>query len=257
MRFARTLGAAAALLALVVGLVLGSHRPVRGATTLQSTPATIARPATDITDAYLFPSPNNPNNVVVVMNVHPLIPAGGAAKAFFDQGVLYQMKFDTKFANGSEPVGTGPTPNLVIQFSVSAAGNGTQGIFVYGPAAPNETGTTNTLVAQTGFGFINKAFTTTSGMTVFAGVRADPSFFDLNQFYQIFPNRKAGSSAASCLPTAGNGSCPQGFNNPGSDAFAATNVLSIVVELPKSMVLPAGTGPKVAYWATTSTTSGS
>jgi hypothetical protein len=32
-----------------------------------------------------------------------------------------------------------------------------------------------------------------------------------------------------------------GFNNPGSDTFAGTNVLSIVVEVPKTMVGTSGT----------------
>ena len=32
-----------------------------------------------------------------------------------------------------------------------------------------------------------------------------------------------------------------GFNNPGSDTFAGTNVMSIVVEVPKSMVGTSGT----------------
>ncbi|HEV3157237.1 MAG TPA: DUF4331 family protein [Candidatus Baltobacteraceae bacterium] len=255
MRFTRTLGVAVLTGALVVGLVLDTHRPVRGATTLRTSLATANHPVADITDTYLFPSPTNPNDVVVVMDVSPNIAAGGAATAFFDQAVLYQMKFDSIYPNGGLPVGTGPTPNLVIQFSVTAPSNGTQGVYVYGPAAPNQTGTASTTVAQTGFGQLSTTFSTSNGLTVFAGPRADPSFFALAQFYNIFPDRNAGSTAASCLPTGSN-TCPGGFTNPGTDAFASTNVLSIVVELPKSMLMPNSTGPKIAYWATTSSTSG-
>ena len=167
MRFARTLGAAAMTGALIVGLVLDVHRPVHGATDVKSSQATINRPAADIADTYTSsPARNNPNNLVVAMNVYPNAPTG----TFFDQGVLYQMKFDTKY--GSEAVGAGPVPNQVIQFSVTAPGNGTQGVYVYGPAAPNETTTANTTVAQTAFGQFGTSFSASNGITVFAGLRA-------------------------------------------------------------------------------------
>ncbi len=39
-----------------------------------------------------------------------------------------------------------------------------------------------------------------------------------------------------------------GFNNPGSDAFAGTNVLSVVVEVPKSLLNSTG---KLNVWLTT------
>ena len=59
-----------------------------------------------------------------------------------------------------------------------------------------------------------------------------PFFFDLNQFHKII-----GGMATS-------------FNNPGNDTFAGTNVLSIVVEVPKSL-LHAEKG-KINVWLTTS-----
>jgi len=201
----------------------------------------------------------NSNDVVAVMDVHPAIAAGAGLTTFFDQTVLYQMKFDSNWQ--SEALGTRPVENLVIQFSVSAAANGTQQIFVYGPGTPNETGPANTLLnggLATGTGFINKIFTTASGLTVFAGAREDPFFFDLQQFYKIVPDRNAGSTAPSCLPKVGNGSCPKGFNPPGvaADYFANSNVLSIVVEMDKAILQPSNTGPVVAYWATTASTGG-
>ncbi|MDP4247462.1 MAG: DUF4331 family protein, partial [Bacteroidota bacterium] len=45
-----------------------------------------------------------------------------------------------------------------------------------------------------------------------------------------------------------------GFNNPGKDTFAGTNVLSIVVEVPKSL-LHAQNG-KLGVWLTTSSQEG-
>jgi hypothetical protein len=68
-------------------------------------------------------------------------------------------------------------------------------------------------------------------MKLFAGPRDDPFFFDLDQFKAIL----AGTAS--------------GFNNPGKDTFAGTNVLSVVVEVPKSL-LHASSG-KINVWLTT------
>jgi len=70
------------------------------------------------------------------------------------------------------------------------------------------------------------------GIKFFAGPRDDPFFFDLDQFHKII-----GGTATS-------------FNNPGTDTFAGTNVLSVVVEVPKSL-LHAEKG-KINVWLTTS-----
>jgi hypothetical protein len=68
------------------------------------------------------------------------------------------------------------------------------------------------------------------GITVFAGVRDDPFFFDLTQFQAILAGQASG------------------FRNPGVDTFAGTNVLAIVVEVPISML----GGPNLNIWGTTS-----
>jgi hypothetical protein len=256
MELARRFGGVLALCALVTVAVLYG-RPVAGFD-IQDSAALVARPGADISDVYLFPSPTNSNDVVAVMNVHPGLPAGSGTTAFFDSQVLYTMKFDTRY--GSEAVSSRPSENLVIQFSVGAPGNGTQQIFVYGPAIPNQTGTTTSLVnggLTSGTGLINTTFVS-GNLTVFAGVREDPFFFDLTQFYNIVPDRNKGSAATSCLPGVGNGSCPTGFNSPAtaSDFFNNSNVLSIVVEMPKALLGQGASGSLVAYWATTATQSG-
>jgi hypothetical protein len=245
----RVLGGAVALVAaLSIGLAL-ANRPVRA---YQDSQATINKPSADITDVYLFPSPTNANNIVAVMDVYPQIPKGKGPNTFFDQSVLYQMKFDNHLGNA----GHIPVENIVIQFSVGLAANGTQQIFVYGPGTPNSTGTTNTLLAQTGSGLINKSFSADGGaLTIFAGAREDPAFYDRSQLLKIIPNRNGGSSAATCLPS-GTNTCPQGFRNPGVDSQANTNVLSFVVEMPKTVLEGSGSNMKIAYWATTSSETG-
>jgi hypothetical protein len=256
MKIARLSGGIVALCALAAVALLYAGTPAHSFE-LQDSPATVARPGADITDAYLFPSPTNTKDVVAVMDVYPLIAAGQGLNTFFDQTVLYTMKFDNKYQG--EAVGSRPIEDYVLQFSFGTPGGGTQQVFVYGPSAPVQTGTNTILLnggAETGLGFINKVFQTSTGVTVFAGARQDPFFFDLQQFYKILPDRMEGSTSPSCLPSTGSGACPGGFNNPGTDFFANANVLSIVVELPKSLLLPSGSGPIVAYWATTSSATG-
>jgi hypothetical protein len=86
-------------------------------------------------------------------------------------------------------------------------------------------------VAITAYGSAAVVTTGTGGVKAFAGPRDDPFFFDLNQFKKII----AGQADS--------------FNNPGIDAFAGTNVLSFVVEVPKSM-LDAKSG-KLNVWVET------
>jgi Domain of unknown function (DUF4331) len=258
MKFARSLAGVFAVVALVAVIVLYSRTPARSFD-IQNSPAVVNNPSADILDTYMFPSPTNINNVVVAMDVVPLIPAGQGLKTFFNQSVLYTMKFDNQYA--AEAINSRPSEDLVIQISVGPPTNGTQQIFVYGPAVAARKGATTTLVdggAFSGTGFINRPFSSVDGLSVFAGARQDPFFFDLQQFYNIFPNRNMGSTAASCLPApVGLDTCPQGFNNPGVDEFADTNVLSIVIELPRAALQVGQNGSIVAFWATTSTSTGS
>ncbi len=271
MRFARLFGGLAALCASAVAAFLYAGAPARSFD-LQGSPVTVKRPAADITDTYFFPSPTNPDNVVAVMDVNPLIPAGAGLSTFFDPSVLYTMKFDNKYrqesANGGRPI-----EDLVIQFTFAAASNGTQQVFVYGPATPSTVGTRATLVdggLANGQGFINRPFQAgaavagTTPLSVFAGARRDPAFFNASQFYVIFPDRNQGGTTTSCL-RGSSSPCPQGFTpaafGSSNDLFANSNVLSIVVEMPKTSLTVNNGGAcattcPVAFWATTSTNSG-
>ncbi|HWH62350.1 MAG TPA: DUF4331 family protein, partial [Ginsengibacter sp.] len=69
-----------------------------------------------------------------------------------------------------------------------------------------------------------------NGFSVFAGPRDDPFFFDLDQYHAIL----AGTAT--------------GFRTPGVDAFAGTNVMSVVVEIPKAAL---GGSGKINVWLET------
>src|ERR1700680_2650513 len=66
----------------------------------------------DITDVFVFPSPTNSANVVLAMDVSPLIPAGMGAARFFDPTLMWQFKI----SHGA----TSPE-DQVIQFGVRGA----------------------------------------------------------------------------------------------------------------------------------------
>jgi hypothetical protein len=100
---------------------------------------------------------------------------------------------------------------------------------VYGPVVPSATGTKSKLegnvtadVAVTAYGSTAVTATGATGIKVFAGPRDDPFFFDLNRYKAIL----AGTATA--------------FANPGTDTFAGTNVMSVVVEVPKSLIGASG-----------------
>ena len=103
-------------------------------------------------------------------------------------------------------------------------------MYFFGPVAPGTTGLSSTVIGSgpqtvvdiTSYG-TSPIVQTTAGISAFAGPRDDPFFFDFNQYTAII------------------GGTASGFNNPGTDTFAGTNVMSIVVEVPKSMIGGSGT----------------
>src|SRR6266571_4656813 len=182
--------------------------------------------AADIADLYTFRSPANPDNVVLAMTVSGFIPPSEASTTFFDPNVLYQWKID----NNGDAV-----EDLVIQAFVTGAG-GHQVMHFRGPAMPGVIGATSRVIDGPETATVrvtngeSPIVASRTGMTVFAGVRDDPFFFDLVQFKKII----AGQATS--------------FRTPGIDSFAGTNVLAIVVELPSAQL----GGTKLGVWGTTS-----
>lgn len=170
----------------------------------------------DITDYYAFQSPQNNDNMVFVANVQGLLDPTATQSASFDEQVMVEFNID----NTGDLI-----EDLVIQATVQ---NGK--VRIYGPISPSMTGTTS--VVEEG-GYVVEADVTTyganavigsnNGVQVFAGPRDDPFFMDFAQYGDII---------------AGNATS---FNDPGSDTFAGTNVMSIVIEVPKSELGSAAT----------------
>lgn len=180
----------------------------------------------DITDIYAFQSPTDNTKMVFVLNSQGLMSPATTAGAAFPSNVMYEINIDNTGDN---------VEDLVIQCLVQ---NGK--LRVYGPVAPGTTGLTSTVktnagyteAAVTAYGAASPVIGTNAanGIKVFAGPRDDPFFFDLTRFKEII----AGTQTS--------------FRNPGVDAFAGTNVMSIVVEVPKSML---GTAASINVWGET------
>jgi hypothetical protein len=179
------------------------------------TPAVTNQPS-DITDLYVFRGADA-NNLVFVANTQGLMTPAASGTAKFNENTVLEFNIDK---NGDN------IEDLVIQCKYDAASNKMQ---VYGPIAPSATGTKSKLegsvtaeVAVTAYGAGAVTATGGTGIKVFAGPRDDPFYFDLNRYKAILA-----------------GTAP-GFSNPGTDTFAGTNVMSIVVEVPKSLIGAAG-----------------
>lgn len=166
----------------------------------------------DITDFYAFQGENS-GNLVFAVNVQGfLAPGQPTEQAMFDESILIEINID----NDNDL-----KEDLVIQ----AIRRG-DSMYFFGPTAPAMTGLESTIAtsARRSVKISTKddvQIAEKDGMKFFAGPREDPFYFDFNQYNKIL-----------------NGDAT-GFENPGTDTFAGSNVLSVVVEVPKSL-LPGG-----------------
>lgn len=181
-------------------------------------------PGNDITDIYAFQSPADNSKMVLVLNTQGLLSPAATATASFPSNVLYEFNIDNTGDN---------VEDLVIQCLVQ---NGK--MRVYGPVAVGTPGLTSTIKTSgpvtettvTAYGTTAAIGSNSNGTRVFAGPRDDPFFFDLARFKEIV----AGTQSS--------------FRSPGVDTFAGTNVMSIVVELPKALL---GSSATINVWGET------
>lgn len=202
----RIAGFAMAAVALsAIGLLYTVH-PVRSSDHQDTyNLATRANTSADITDVYVFPAPDNANNVVFAMDVTPLILPGQGTSKFFDPTLLWQFKISHQ-SSGAE--------DQVIQITASGTGS-SQKLTLYGPAAPNEVGTSNTVLSKTtGSIAYNSSGTFNNGaVQFFAGPRSDPFFFDLFAFFTFLGDRNYGTHTSQSDPGYETSSNPEGLGN--------------------------------------------
>ena len=168
----------------------------------------------DINDVYAFPGAGD--NFVLAVTVNPLTMPG--ANPTFDADGLYQLKVDNNgdaIADVSYNVKFGPANSAGVQNVMVKKATG-------GDAATLNNSGSEIIAGTTG------EEVTDGGMMLFAGLRDDPFFFDLNAF-------KAGLA----------------FRSPGNNFFKGLNVSAIVLEVPESDFLSSGS-TDAGVWSVTS-----
>jgi hypothetical protein len=222
-------------------------------------------PVADSTDVYAFVSPDAPDTVTLIANYVPLqLPSGGPNFYEFGDDVLYeihidnngdgqadisyQFRFRTTVRNpGTFLYNTGPITSLdspnwnrVQTYDVAVVSGGLSGILGTGlPCPPCNIGPLSTPdYASLAAAAVNSL----SGITVFAGQRAEAFYVDLGAIFDLGDLRPfehfhapVGSLSA----------------RPGVNATNDLNVHSIAIQVPISAVTIAG-HPTIGVWTTAS-----
>ncbi len=171
-----------------------------------SGPRALAEPIADITDFYVFASPERPGHLVLVQNTLPF----AQPSARFSDGLVYRFRLRPVTAAGQDD----PAPFVAGEkeyvfdcvFSAPESEDGA--------GASRQVGTCTTPGgAETSFGVNDEQGGSADGIRVFAGLRWDPFIMD----------------AAAALKTIATGKLS--FTDPGSIYLDGKNVLSIVVEI--------------------------
>ncbi len=186
----------------------------------------------DITDYYAFESPSNSNNYVCVCNV-----AGLSSATSFSDDVMYEFNIDGNGDNVEDQL-------IQVYFEDGQA-------ITYGVVdADGQTGLNSQIVTSATRVSAATGSSSSAGDTqLFAGLRDDPFFMDFFQFVDIVNG--VGASLSDDTNTGvydanrdsdpdmdGVQPYPAAFKADGeaTDTFAGSNVLSVVVEVPKSMI---------------------
>lgn len=202
------------------------------------TPEVELNPRADINDLYVFPGSSADRIALVLTTSSPI--AGRSAS--FDPNLLYQIKVD----NTGDAV-----EDLVFQVTFDGGEGAEQRYSVRGPIAPSMTGVRNTVITTGPIltGRVGNTVGSSPGTQVFVGLRADPFVIDLEQFFNIIPDRRPSRGPLSIQ----NGPPATSFRSPGIDFLRPFNSLAIAIELPKSQLLSnTGADAKFGAWSTIS-----
>ncbi len=147
----------------------------------------------DITDLYVFKSPVNINNTVFILDVNPA--AGVLSPTVFGSNGQYIINIDRDKETDADlqSIATFTKPDQNGNQMVTLSGN-----------------------VVTGSGRTGSVVNLSGGARLFAGLKDDPFFFDLDAFHNNLQF------------------CPGGV---GHDFFKGLNVSSIVVEIPDSILI--------------------
>jgi len=184
-----------------------------------SGPRALADPIADITDVYAFPSPERPGRLVLVMNV---LPNAGPAARFSDAIVCrFRLRPLAIAASGPAAVAFG-AEEFVFDVTFDAARG-------HDDAAPVQTGRCIPPAgAPVTFMLNDERGGCADGLRVFAGLRSDPFFIDLQGFTETISTGRVA------------------FKAVGTNFSHGQNILSVVVEADCAPLVHSGGGPLLA-----------
>ena len=189
-----------------------------------SGPRAIAGPACDITDLYVFPSPEQSAHLVLVMNVCPFV----GQSAFFSDVITYRFRLRPITIAATGPAaafGVGESEwTLECTFEAPAAREGSAALTQRGRCTASTGGSVSFVVNDEQGG-------QASGLRAFAGVRSDPFFIDLRVFRDTVTTRQ--------LALTDTGNDTGHTSGYGTNSLSGANVLSIVIEVESAKLLGA------------------
>lgn len=228
----------AALSVLAVGLFYASRPEIQvKAADHRDSPTADANPEGDITDVFAFVDPNDPTELVLIMNVNPFsIPAESPTYSFSNE-FLYQFKLANDKDADDDRVIQAKFKSVPAEKCKSG-----QWVKIYGPARPEQHGIKNTIVrhALTAEGCTGGTFAQ-NDIKVFTGQRDDPFVTDVGQLFRIRTNLQdvyRGFTSPALGGLRGRPVRPDGTS--GVDGFGGFNVSSLAIEIPKHLVRGSG-----------------
>jgi len=171
---------------------------------------------TDITDLYIFPSPQGGDRSVLVLDFNP---EASARNVSFDPAASYELKIDT---NGDLEADVA----FHVLFVISPRGHGTATVYRATGAAARATGAIGEVVIADARVSMDGSYgpAASNGYRFFAGLRSDPHFKDIKGFQN-------------------------NFQFTGDDPVSRRNVFGIVLEGPNEALGPS----PIRLWARTMT----
>ncbi len=201
----------------------------------------------NLTDLYVFregdqnPSAS-PDDLVFVMNTNPRSVA--RQQYYFSNKSRYEFMVSRVADKDATPTGT---PDMTLRFEFAAPDASAQQAYTLtvlenGETVSTVSGQTTAIGSEP---IVNSADVGGSMVKVFAGLREDPFFFDVEQFFRV----RAG--ALGIGPAVG-------FRNPGQavDFAAGYNVNAIAVQVPIALLKGSSEATTFDVWQTISIGSG-
>lgn len=204
---------------------------------------------TNLTDLYVFTEKSqNPSasaeDLIFIMNSNPRSLA--RQNYYFNTGARYEFHVTRVASNDDVPTGK---DDVTLRFEFGAPDAAMQQPITVTAIRDGQTVATTTTAGNQPIKTtpldqtpVNNAITLGDGsMTVFAGLREDPFFFDVEQYFRV---RDAAAKGKAGSVT---------FRQPGVDFTAGYNVLSIVARVPRAF-LKGSTGDTKTFdvWETIS-----